>query len=462
LWEKGDRVNDAPLEQLTLFGKGQKLAESGNGSKGGFGDPSFAVNKQSRLHRWVPWIAGFSRDFVQNVLQLHLQEAGTVLDPFAGVGTTLVEAVLAGHDAVGFEINPYAAFVCRTKLSAYHLNQKQLLKAISQFESFYTSSLQNGFHPKSCPPEHFASRVDFFSPKVLRKVLTVMDFLRYELQSDLSDVFRLALGSTLVGFSNYSYEPSLSTRKSAGKKDVLDHPVGEEISAKLRIISEDIRWFSEQMPKPPPSAVMHTQSFFDCKAYLKASSIDLVVTSPPYLNNYHYNRNTRPHLYWLDFIHDSNELSPLEHQNFGKFWQTVRAKDRVDLDFPSPPRALLACLDDLRERGRGRGVYGGNGWANYAASYFNDCYRFAVLLKWVLRRRRTALVVIGNNILQGIAIPTDQYLAQISESVGLEVEDIIIPRSKRIGNSIIRSNVRVESALKADRLYEAVVVLRKR
>ena len=39
---------------------------------------------------------------------------GTVLDPFAGVGTTLVESVFAGHNAVGFEINPYALLACRS------------------------------------------------------------------------------------------------------------------------------------------------------------------------------------------------------------------------------------------------------------------------------------------------------------------------------------------------------------
>lgn len=56
---------------------------------------------------------------------------------------------------------------------------------------------------------------------------------------------------------------------------------------------------------------------------------------------------------------------------------------------------------------------------------------------------------------------TDQYFGQIAESVGLELLDIEIPRKKRVGNSIIKSDVRVEKAKKADQLYEAVVKLRK-
>ncbi|MFQ5859412.1 MAG: hypothetical protein ACE5LU_27760, partial [Anaerolineae bacterium] len=53
-----------------------------------FNDPAFAGNKSLPIHRWVPWIAGFSSDFVRDALVRYLEGKGTVLDPFAGVGTT--------------------------------------------------------------------------------------------------------------------------------------------------------------------------------------------------------------------------------------------------------------------------------------------------------------------------------------------------------------------------------------
>ena len=59
-------------------------------------------------------------------------------------------------------------------------------------------------------------------------------------------------------------------------------------------------------------------------------------------------------------------------------------------------------------------------------------------------------------------IPTDKYLGRIAESVGLELVDIHMPRAKRVGSSIIQSDVRVAKAKKSDKLYEAVVELRKR
>jgi len=58
-------------------------------------------------------------------------------------------------------------------------------------------------------------------------------------------------------------------------------------------------------------------------------------------------------------------------------------------------------------------------------------------------------------------VPTDQYLAQICELVGLELERIEILRSARVGNSIIQSEVRVAKAKASHYLYEALVTLRK-
>lgn len=82
-------------------------------------------------------------------------------------------------------------------------------------------------------------------------------------------------------------------------------------------------------------------------------------------------------------------------------------------------------------------------------------------INYVLKPGGVALVVIGNSILQGILIPTDQYFGKIAQAVGLELVRIDVPRITRVGNSIIQSNVRVEKAQDSYQLYEAIVELRK-
>ena len=429
-----------------------------------FSDPSFATNKTLPIHRWVPWIAGFASHFVQEVLETFLDKPGTVLDPFAGVGTTLVEAILGGHRAIGFEINPYAALACRAKARAYRISVEALHAEIARLRTFYAEKTANGYTPTSQSPRGFRTRSAFYSPQVLRKVLIVRDFIAAlahdGVDSDLRDLFRLAFAATMVRYSNYSYEPSLGRRVSAGKSEIHDFPVGQTIVHKLLEMAEDIAWFQQQVPTPPQPAQVHNVSFFEHGDYLAPTSVDLVITSPPYLNNYHYNRNTRPQLYWLGYAERPKDLKPLEHANFGKYWQTVRDKDQVPLAFSLPGSDLEARLQTLRGVNPEKGIYGGNGWANYAAAYFNDCYAFSQALKRVLKPQGTAVVVIGNSILQGIMIPTDQYFGEIAASVGLELIRIDIPRAARVGNSIIQSEVRVTKAKKSHHLYEAVVELR--
>ena len=453
---------DIRQSQMSLFIPGTSTREDEKGITVALSDPSFAGNKTSPIHRWVPWIAGFSREFVVDVLDEHMRDKGTVLDPFAGVGTTLVEAMLRGHQAIGFEINPYAMLACKTKCAAFTMVPDEVAVAVKKFGEFYQKCLSNGYRPKMQPPATFRSRVAFFSPEVLRKVLVALDYIFYHTPSELSDLFRLAFGSVMVEFSNYSYEPSLSSRVAAGKKEIHQFPVGEILIRKLHAMVDDIRWLRTELKKRPGRFDLYHETFFDCRRIIAGSSVDLIVTSPPYLNNYHYNRNTRPHMFWLRLISEPSDLRTLEEANFGKYWQTVRGAKLVDLDFPNPPEQVVTCINQIRSLDRERGVYGGNGWANYAATYFNDCYRFAKAAKWVLRRRGTAAVVIGNNVIQGISIPTDVFLGQIAESVGLQLVEIKVPRETRVGNSIIRSSVRVRQAVEKQRLYEAVVFLRKR
>lgn len=455
------KISRKRVEQMLL----PIAAESGDvGADGkkrnGFGDPNFSSNKKLPIHRWVPWIAGFSSVFVRSALENYLRNKGTVLDPFCGVGTTLIEAVLSGHNAIGFEINPYAALASRAKTNVYHIDFSALVSTIDRFRQFCKERSSLDYRPLSAEPQGFKTRTSFYSPLVLHKVLVVQDFICSIDDENIRDLFRLAFASTMVNYSNYSYEPSLGRRVSAGREEIRDFPVIKAITDKLTEMAEDILWAQEHVEHNNTDIEIINDSFFNCREHLLPASIDLIITSPPYLNNYHYNRNTRPQLYWLGYAHSPDEMKKLENLNFGKFWQTVRDMDRLDLSFDLPQTDIGERLEMLRKLNKEKGSYGGNGWANYAAAYFNDCYKFAEGMRYVLKPGGTALVVIGNSILQGVMIRTDEYFGKIAEAVGMELLKIDVPRATRVGNSIIQSDVRVGKTETTNQLYEAVVVLR--
>lgn len=427
-----------------------------------FSDPAFANNKTQPIHRWVPWIAGFSKEFVNDSIKRYIDGTGTILDPFAGVGTTLVESHITGNDSIGFEINPYAYFACKTKINSLQINEEKFNEEIERFSTFYLKNLNSKYRVRSKVPEGFKTKIDFYSPKVLHKVLILMDFIETVEDQTIADLFKLAFTSTMVKYSNYSYEPSLGTRRGSGKSDIEDYDVSAVTIQKLLEFLKDIAWIKKTVSNQriPKSRIIN-DSFFNYKDHLSKKTVDLIITSPPYLNNYHYNRNTRPQIFWLGFANGPGDLKPLEENNFGNFWQTVRGRERIDPIFDVPDIDLIEKMEQIRKINPEKGVYGGSGWANYAMSYFNDCYKFSKGIDYTLKKGGTALVVIGNSILQGVTIPTDEYFAKIAETVGLETVEIHIPRSKRIGNSIIQSKVRVTKPTKGHQLYEAIVELKK-
>ena len=141
-------------------------------SSGGYGEAASSHNKSLAMHRWAHWIAGFSGEFARNAITrflprpqsnpLSLREGTLVMDPFAGVGTTLVEASRLGLDNVGFEINPFAALVCRVKLGAADVSLQELQDSVNGYIGFMEGV--DGREPHSSPPAGFRSRIPFFLP----------------------------------------------------------------------------------------------------------------------------------------------------------------------------------------------------------------------------------------------------------------------------------------------------------
>jgi len=436
------------------------LAVKANGNGTAFKDPAFMENRTAPIHRWIPWIAGFSGAFVDSVLAAYLgrRRSAVVLDPFAGVGTTLIQSAIRGHNVIGFEINPYAALAAEIKLKALRVNTQILDHAIEAMKLEARSWL-NGRVATDVEPQSFRSRIPFFSPKIKKQVLNALAFTSKISDDLVRNLFRIAFGSVMVSFSNYTYEPSLSSRPGAGKPLIEDADVAATLLEKLRHMRADIEWLrSEANGTTPGTGHIYNEDFFIGVQQLENSSVNLMITSPPYLNNYHYARNTRPQLYWLGLISSPEEQKPLEERNFGTFWQIAREKEHVPLAIKH--RGLEKILAQLRKLNPEKGQYGGRGWANYAASYFNDCDRFLTALKRVLVRGSTGVIVVGNSILQGINIPVQDFISDIAKMCSLEVEGIYRLRDKRVGNSITTSSVRMGDTNKAT-LDESAVVVRR-
>lgn len=405
------------------------------------------------MHRWVNWIAGFSSTFVERALEQHLPEPNasqTILDPFGGVGTAPITAYLRGHSVISYDINPFAYLVQRAKFSAFALDADIFLEHIQAFSQY----MKNEASPISQPPEGFRTRIPFFSESILIKVLRVWDYIASIENRDVERLFKVAFAGTMVSYSNYTYEPSLSSRPGAGKPLLDDADVTQTILEKLLEMHSDVNYayplHSEQRHETLNTSFLKTE--------LQRDSVDLVITSPPYLNNYHYLRNTRPQLYWLGFAQQPSDLKYLEEDNYGKFWQTVREpRYHTKLCFSS--KWLQGFLDELALIQAEKSIYGGKGWANYACEYFNDTYRFLSKLHHAMKGEAKALIVVGNSIIKGVNIPVDRVFTHVAEHLGFTNSAVHVVRDTRVGSSIVGTGARSKG--KSNKLYEVVVELTK-
>src|SRR6187431_435322 len=77
--------------------------------------------RTKHVHRLHPYLGKFVPQLVEALLERYVGRGGRVLDPFAGSGTTLVQALESGHDAVGVDIAAFNALLVTVKTREHDL-----------------------------------------------------------------------------------------------------------------------------------------------------------------------------------------------------------------------------------------------------------------------------------------------------------------------------------------------------
>ena len=76
----------------------------------------FNKNKAEPFHRWYPFVEGYSKEFIESIIE----EVGTknlvCLEPFSGSGTTALELQNNNIECISFEVNPLMYLIARVKM----------------------------------------------------------------------------------------------------------------------------------------------------------------------------------------------------------------------------------------------------------------------------------------------------------------------------------------------------------
>jgi hypothetical protein len=140
--------------------------------------------RTKHVHRLHPYLGKFIPQLVQALLARHVPTAGRVLDPFAGSGTTLVQALESGHDAAGVDIAGFNALLMRVKTRPYNLDalRRDLLWAHAEIDAFEPS----GRYPRETSPFVRA----WFAPVAAEELLHARSLVE---QVGSADVLRIVL-----------------------------------------------------------------------------------------------------------------------------------------------------------------------------------------------------------------------------------------------------------------------------
>lgn len=462
-------TSNEPVQQ-TMPHEAQQLAldlagfTSGEASHGEFvrghnGSANKLDIQDRAFHDWYRFVLSYPPHLVRTYLaDFGLDSSHTVLDPFCGTGTTLVECKLNNIKGIGLEANPFAHFAGNVKLD-WDVEPDALAKIAQDVAAATWQALEaQGIKDN----EPFADNVDdmalrsldpdamslllkgSISPLPLHKALVLLDQLRpYQGEPGYRHGL-LALANALVfKISNLHFGPEVGVQSP--KRDV---PVVASWLHEIRKMGDDLRLVQG---RSFAACQVHHADARGIAAILPPASIDAVITSPPYPNEKDYTRTTRLESVMLGFVNNKAELRALKHQLVRSNTRGVYKDDDDDQWIAQHPE-IQGIADAIEQRRVEMGKTSGfeRLYPKVTKLYFGGMVRHLADLRAVLRPGAQLAYVVGDQASYlRVMIRTGQLIADIAQALGYEVVRIDLFRT------------RLATATR-EQLREEVVVLRWR
>lgn len=413
-------------------------------------------------HNWYRFVLSFPPHLVRDYVErFNLNSHHNVLDPFCGTGTTLVECKKLGVASVGVESNPMACFASRVKVN-WNVDPDSLMRHARKIADLALETLEADAidDEEPLPLFHTGRKIattnlktlseevqklllkDSISPLPLHKTLVLLETLKKHEDERYSEHERLALAKAIVfQISNLHFGPEVGIGPAKS-----DAPVVMPWLSGVREMADDLRSLKI---KAHTRSIVHRADSRHLNDVLEPSSIDAVITSPPYPNEKDYTRTTRLESVLLGFIHNKQDLRLVKQELVRSNTRSVYRGDRDDL-LVADHQEIQRIADTIERRRIELGKTSGfeRQYARVTKLYFGGMARHLADLRTVLRPGAQLAYVVGDQASYlRVMIRTGQLLASVALLLGYEV----------VGIDLFRT--RLATATK-EQLREEVVLLR--
>jgi len=363
------------------------------------------ADTQYHVHGIHPYPARMIPQIANRLIRERSKEGATVLDPFCGSGSVLVEALLLKRNCIGVDINPLAVLIAKVKTAAIEpqrleLSAYSILNEARQNIKLYR---QGELKPNVF---YFKNLFHWFKKTVVSELSIVKEVIdRNKIEDEnINNFFSVCFSLTLRKASNIAFEDNPYFIRTKPIKDLEKH-------------NPDVMRIFENMVK---NSLARSCEFYNirpkgfiCRILeadtrslpIESDSIDLIVTSPPYGEESHtmsYSRFSKLSLLWMG-------MSATQVNRY-----TMNTLGGKTTHYRLISSALDSTYKKIAEKNVER--------AKEVFSFFNDYGRCLQNLFRVLRNDSYACIVIGDRSASGVPVSNEILTRELAEIAGFKHE----------------------------------------
>ncbi len=363
-----------------------------------------------------PFPARMAPDVALDVLA-EVKKSLRVLDPMMGSGTVLAVARSRGHRAIGIDIDPLAVLISKvwtTAIRAEEVNEKAI-EVLHSAKSIFAALPTRDAYPQNADRETQQFISYWFDGYVRRQLTSLAIAIRRVHDDATRDALWCAFSRLIISKqSGASLAMDLShsrPHKSFDRAPVK--PFNKFLTAVDHVVKNCV--YKNSSYRGPATCIREG----DARTLpLSDASIDLVLTSPPYLNAIDYMRCSKFSLVWMG--HRVAELRRLRSDSIGT--ETGKNTSQDDQDVNSII-ADLKLRPALKEKDKVMLV-----------RYIKDMKCVVREVARVLAPGGKAIYMIGENTIRGTRIRNSVIVAAVAELSGLKLKERrarILPANRR-------------------------------